>query len=222
MVLPDANVSTSAASTTRSSSAGGAPGDDASNLVTCISTFDGAAPEGTTSRTVESPVVISASAFAVTAPLADVCEFTMSVTNTIRGVFVAPGALMAILPLCVPGLSPEASTDTLTVTLDCGLFDDADAGENDNQFAADDRVNGMSVCRTVFHTVNVCAAGASPPCTAVNASLFVERPTSGRTSSGVGVGVGVAVGKTSPPDGGGGGGIGVGGIGVGVGVGGGA
>ena len=49
VVLPDANDSTSAASVTRSASAGGAPGESASSLVTCISTFDGAAPAGTTS-----------------------------------------------------------------------------------------------------------------------------------------------------------------------------
>ena len=49
VVLPDANVSTSAASVTLSDSAGGAPAESVSNLVTCISTFDGAAPAGTTS-----------------------------------------------------------------------------------------------------------------------------------------------------------------------------
>ena len=144
---------------------------------------------------------------------------TLSVTNTIRGVFVAPGALMVIPPRYVPASNPEASTDTRTATLARGLFDDADRGENDSQLASDDTVNGMSTSRTVFHTVNVCAAGASPTRAAVNVRKFVDKPTSGRTSSGVGVGVGVAVGKTSPPDGGG---IGVGGIGVGVGRGGGA
>ena len=219
MSLPAANVSTSAASTTRSASTGGEPTDPASNLVNRISTFDGAAPAGTTSRTVESVVVISISSFVGT----DGGAVTVSVTSTSRGVFDAPFALMTILPLCVPASNPEASTDTLTVTLACGLFDAADAGENDNQFAADERVNGMSVCRTAFHTVNVCAGGASPPCTAVNASVFVERPTSGCITTGVGIGVGTAMGPPPPPpppppklppppppppDGGGGGGVG--------------
>ena len=216
VVLPDANVSTSAASVTRSESAGGAPGESASNLVTCISTFD-AAPAGTTTCTVESPVVISVSSFAVTGALADVGEVTTSVANTIRGVFSAPGALMVIWPRCVPAASPEAFADTLTDTRACGLFDDAVLGENDNQLASDDRVNGMSVSRIVFHTVNVCAAGLSPPCAAVNVRKFDDRPTSGRITSGVAVAVGVDVGAgtTSPPSPP----VGVGGMDVAVGVG---
>ena len=212
VVLPDANVSTSAASTTRSSSAGGAPGESASNLVTCISTFDDAARAGTTTCRVESPVVISVSSFAVTGARADVGDVMMSVANTIRGVFSAPGALMASLPLCVPAASPDAFADTLTDTRACGLFDDAVLGENDSQLAFDDTVNGMSVSRIVFHTVNVCAVGASPPCAAVNVRKFVDSPTSGRITSGVAVavGVGVAVGVTSPPSSPSGVGVGVG------------
>ena len=166
--------------------------------------------------------MISVSSFTVTAALVDVGEVTNSVTNTIRGVFSAPGALMAILPLWVPAASPEAFADTLTFTRACGLFDDAVLGENDSQFASDDSVNDMSVCRTVFHTVSVCAGGLSPPCAAVNVRKFVESPTSGRITSGVAVGVGVRVGggATSPPVDGMG--VAVGGVvGVGVAVGGG-
>ena len=225
--LPDTNVSTSAASNTRSFdlSPGGAPGDWASNLLTRISTFDGAAPAGTTSSTLSSVVVIVVSSlFAVTVALA-VGPVTVSVTNTVRGVFDAPLALMTILPLYVPGLRSDEATDTVTVTLARGLFDDASLGETDSQLAPDDdTVNGMSTCRTVFHTSNVCEGGASPRCSAVNASVFVETATSGLTSSGVGVGVGdgVAVGTTStmppPPDGGGGGGAAVCTVAVGLGV----
>ena len=219
VVLPDANVSSSAASVTRSASSGGAPGESASNLVTCISTFDGAAPAGTTTCRVESPVVISVVSFAVTAALADVGEVTTRVTNTDRGVFSAPGALMVILPRCVPAASPEAFADTLTDTRACGLFDDAVLGENDSQLASDDSVNDMSVCRIVFHTVNVCAGGLSPPCAAVNVRKFVDRPTSGRITSGVAVGVAVGVGvgggATSPPSSP----VGVGGMDVAVGMG---
>ena len=120
-------------------------------------------------------------------------------TNTARGEFEAPLALMAILPLYVPGLSPDGFADTDTVTLACGPFDDADRGENDSQPASDDRENDMSVCRSVFHTVNVCAAGAGPPCAAVNASRSVETSASGRGASGVAVGVGVAVGAGAGP-----------------------
>ena len=133
--------------------------------------------------------------------IAAVGPFTLSVTNTIRGVFSAPGALMAILPLYVPAASPEAFADTRTVTRACGLFDDADLGENDSQLASADTVNGISVCRSVFHTVNVCDGGASLPRAAVNVRKFVDRPTSGRGGSGVDVGLGVAVtvGVTSSP-----------------------
>ena len=151
---------------------------------------------GTTSRTLPSPVVssVSRAAFAVTVALA-AGPVTLSVTSTARGEFDAPLALMVILPLYVPGLRPEASTDALTVTLACGPFDDADRGEKDSQLADDDRENGMSVCRTVFHTSNVWD-GAPPPRSAVNVSRPGERSASGRTSSGVGVAVGVGVGVT--------------------------
>ena len=145
--------------------------------------------------------MISVVSFVVTAARADVGEVTTSVTNTDRGVFDAPGALMEILPRCVPAANPEAFADTLTDTRACGLFDAAVLGENDSQLAFEDTVNGMSVWRIVFHTVNVCAGGLSPPCAAVNVRKFVDRPTSGRITSGVAVGVGVGVGggATSPP-----------------------
>ena len=172
-----------------------------------ISTVDGAAPGGTTSRTVSSLVASAASCglFAVTVALAG-GAVTVSVTNTARGEFDAPLALMAILPLYVPGLRPDGFADTDTVTLACGPFDDADRGEKDNQPASDDRVNDMSVCRSVFHSVNVCADGAGPPWAAVNASRSVETSASGRGASGVavglGVGVGVGAGPPLPPSGG--------------------
>ena len=200
VLLPDANVSNSAASTTRSASAGGAPGASASSFVKLILTFDGTAPSGTTC-TVESSVVIGVGSGVGVGVIAVVGPFTLSVTNTIRGVFSAAGALMAILPRYVPASKPEAFADTRTVTRACGLFDDADLGENDSQLASADTVNGMSVCRSVFHTVNVCDGGASPPRAAVNVRKFVDRPTSGRGGSGVAVGLGVAVtvGVTSSP-----------------------
>ena len=163
-------------------------------MVNRISTVDGAAPGGTTNRTVSSLVVSAASCglFAVTVARAD-GPVTVSVTNTARGEFDAPLALMTTLPLYVPGLRPDGFADTDTVTLDCGPFDDADRGENDSQLALDDRENDMSVCRSVFHTVNVCAAGAAPPWAAVNASRSVETSASGRAGSGVTVGLGVRV-----------------------------
>ena len=49
MVLPATNVSTSAASTTRSREPGGDPTDIVSNLASRISTSLGAAPAGATS-----------------------------------------------------------------------------------------------------------------------------------------------------------------------------
>ena len=216
VLLPDANVSSSAASTTRSASAGGAPGASAPSFVNRISTFDGgAAAAGTTTCTVESSVVICVGSGIGVAVIAVVGPVTLSVTNTIRGVFVAPLALMVIWPRYVPASNPEAFADTRTVTLARGLFDDADLGENDSQLASADTVNGISVCRSVFHTVNVCEGDASPPRAAVNVRKFVDKPTSGRGGSGVAVGLGVDVGggATSPP-------VGVGmGAGVGVAVG---
>ena len=169
-------------------------------MVNRISTVDGAARGGTTSRTVSSLVVTSASCwlFAVTVALA-VGGVTVSVTKIIRGEFDAALALMTTLPLYVPGLRPDGFADTVTVTLACGLFDDADRGENDSQFASDDRVNDMSVCGRAFHTSTVCAGGMAPPCMAVNASRSVETSACGRTTSGVAVGTGVAVGAGSVP-----------------------
>ena len=117
-----------------------------------------------------------------------------------RGEFDAPLALMAILPLCVPGLRPEGFAEAETVTLARGLLDDADRGENDSQLESEDRENGMSVWDWAFHTSNVCADGMAPPCMAENVSQFVETCASGRTTSGVAVGVivGVSVGGASP------------------------
>ena len=102
------------------------------------------------------------------------------------GVFDAPLALTTIVPLYVPAFSPEASADTRTCTLNCGPFDDEDVGENDSQSVFDDTVNCMSVSRIAFHMEIVCAVGVSPPCTAVNASVSVER----MICEGIGVGVG--------------------------------
>ena len=157
-----------------------------SNLVTRISTSAGAAPAGTTSCTLESLVAISVTASVVTGILTDGGAVTESVTEINRGVFDAALALMTIVPLYVPAFSPEASADTCTRTLACGLFDDADAGENDSQFVFDDTVNGISTSRIAFHTETVCEGGASPSCTAVNASVSVERAISGTTTTGVG------------------------------------
>ena len=155
-------------------------------MVTRISTSAGAAPAGTTSCTLESLVAISVTASVVTGILTDGGAVTVRVTDTNRGVFDAPLALMTIAPLYVPAFSPEVSADTRTCTAACGLFDDADVGENDSQFVFDDTVNGISTCRIAFHTETVCAGGASPPCTAVNARASVERAISGRITTGVG------------------------------------
>ena len=153
-------------------------------MVTRISTSAGAAPAGTTSRTAESLVTISVTASVVTGILTDGSAVTVSVTDTNHGVFDAPLALMTIAPLYVPAFSPEASADTRTCTAACGLFDDADVGENDSQFVFDDTVNGISTSRVAFHTETVCTGGLSPPCTAVNASASVERAISGTTTTG--------------------------------------
>ena len=123
----------------------------------------------------------------------------MSETAIDRGEFNAPLALMTIAPLYVPALRPEASTDTCTRTLANGLFDDADAGENDSQFEFDDTVNGMSTSRAAFHTETICAAGLSPPSTAVNARASVEVMISEPDGVGIGVAIGIGVATPKPP-----------------------
>ena len=162
MVLSATNVSNSAASATRSRAPGGDPTDIVSNLASRISTSLGAAPAGATSRTVESLVAISIASFVGTCILT-AGGSTVSVTRINRGVFTAPRAVMVIRPMCVPAISPEVLADTCTRTLACGLFDDADVGENDSQLVLDDTVNGIFTRCFEFHTETGCAGGLPPP-----------------------------------------------------------